>query len=133
MMCCKQTEYVLIESKRDIDFFLERTNGLHDGYIIGVQYEHRGHTGGNPHWIDPTLSELKIRIMVTSINDAVVELVFQALSEWQVRDNAFDITDTAISFTDDGNVIWADDCSTVPDIREKGSFAIARSMKWHFI
>ena len=132
-MCCNQTEYIYIESKQDIDFFLDRINGLHDGYIIGVQYEHRGHTGKNPHYIDPTLSVLKIQIMVTSIHDAIVELVFQALSQWQVRDNSFDITDTAISFTDDGHVIWADDCSTAPDIRERGSFAIARAMKWRFI
>ena len=132
-MCCEQTKYSSIESKRDVDIFLDCTNGLHDGYIIGVQYEHYGYTGGNPHWINPTLSELKIRIMVTSICDAVVELVFQSLSEWQVRNNSFDITDTAISFTDNGNIIWADDYSTDQDVRENGSFVVAKKMKWRFV
>ena len=132
-MSCNQAEYIYIKSKQDIDFFLDQTNSLHDGYIIGVQYKHHGHAGGNPHWIDPTLSELKIQIMVTSICDAVVELVFQTLSEWQVRDNTFDITDTAISFTEDGNIIWADDYSTDPDIRKDGSFVVAKTLKWRFV
>lgn len=132
-MCSKQTEYISIETKQDIDFFLDRANGLHDGYIIGVQYEHKGHSGGNPHWIDPSLSELKIRIMVTSIYDVVVELVFQEIFEWQVYDNSMDITDTAISFADNGNVIWADDSTTDLKNRDRGSFVVARTMKWRFI
>lgn len=133
-MCCEQTEYNLIKSKQDIDVFLDRTNGLHDGYMIGVQYEHRGHTGGNPHQIDTTLSVLKIRIMVTSINDAVVELVFQDISEWQIKDyNTSDIFGVTISIADDGNVIWTDNYSTEADVRKNGSFVVANTMKWRFV
>lgn len=101
--------------------------------MIGVQYEHHGHSGGNPHRIDPNLSELRIRIMVTSISDAIVEMVFQSLVEWQIKDNTYEITDTSIAFTNTGNVIWADDYITEPNIRDNGSYVIARRMKWRFV
>ena len=42
--------YHTINSQSDIDLFLDRTNGLHDAYLIGVDYVHNGHTCGNPHW-----------------------------------------------------------------------------------
>ena len=122
-----------ILTNKDIEHFLDKTNGLHDSYLIGVQYVHSGHTGGNPHWIDPKLSELRVRYMVTSIQDVIVELIFSSLVEWQIKDNSFDITDTSISITENGNVIWADDCSTLPEFRENGSYVIAEKMKWRFV
>ncbi|MBQ8575737.1 MAG: hypothetical protein IJ447_06820 [Clostridia bacterium] len=125
-------EIFSINSKQDIDSFIEHTNGLHDGYIIGVQYEHHGHSGKNPHLINPELSELKIKIMVTSV-DTVVELIFQNLLQWQIKDDNYEITDTAISLTDDGLVIWTDDCSTEPDIRKESSYVIAKKMQYRII
>lgn len=129
----KCVEYFSVESKQDVACFLEQTNGLHDGYIISIQYEHYGHSGGNPHRINHELSQLRIRIMVTSICDAVVEMVFQAALEWQIKDSTYDITDTFVSFTNDGNVIWADDYSTEPNGWKSGSYVIAREMKWRFL
>lgn len=70
--------------------------------------------------------------MITSMNDVIVELFFQGLSEWQIKKNTFEITDTAISFTENGNVIWRDDYSTDKHIRESGSYIIAEKMKWRF-
>ena len=125
--------YHTIDSQSDIDLFLDRTNGLHDAYLIGVQYAHNGHTGGNPSYIDPDRAELRLRWLVTSIYDRIVELVFTAPLQWQLRDQGFDITDTAVSFTDKGFVIWADDNSTDPEVRENGSYVIAKAMKWRFL
>ena len=122
-----------ISGKKDITHFLDKTNGLHDAYLIGVRYIHNGHTAGNPHVIDPALSELCIRYMVTSIQDAIVEMVFSSLLEWQIKDTSFDITDTSISILEDGTVIWSDDCSTAPEDKECGSYVIARTMKWRFV
>ena len=122
-----------ILTNKDIEHFLDKTNGLHDSYLIGVQYVHSGHTGGNPHWIDPKLSELRVRYMVTSIQDVIVELIFSSLVEWQIKDNSFDITDTSISITENGNVIWTDDYSTEFDIRKDGSYVIAEKMSWRFV
>lgn len=125
--------YHTIDSQSDIDLFLDRTNGLHDAYLIGVQYAHNGHTGGNPSYIDPDRAELRLRWLVTSIYDRIVELVFTAPLQWQLRDQGFDITDTAVSFTDNGFVVWADDFSTDPEVRESGSYVIAKVMKWRFL
>ncbi len=122
-----------ILASKDIAYFLDKTNGLHDGYLIGVQYTHNGHTDGNPHQIDPKLSELCVRYMITSIQDAIVEIVFSSVIEWQTKDYSFDITDTSISFTENGAVIWAADCSTAPEVRESGSYVIAEKMKWRFV
>ena len=122
-----------ILANKDIEHFLDKTNGLHDSCLIGVQYVHSGHTGGNPHWIDPKLSELRVRYMVTSIQDVIVELIFSSLVEWQIKDNSFDITDTSISITENGNVIWTDDYSTEFDIRKDGSYVIAEKMSWRFV
>lgn len=122
-----------IETNQDIKLFLDKTNGLHDAYLVGVQYIHNGHTGANPHCIDPALSELCVRYMVTSIQNAVVELVFSSLIEWQIKENSFEITDTSISVAENGNVIWTDDYSALPGVRENGSYVIAEKMKWRFV
>lgn len=119
-----------IRTQSDIDQFLDRTNGLHDAHLIGVQYAHDGISGGNPCFIDPDRAELRLRCLVTRIYDAVVELVFTAPCEWQLRDNGFDITDTAVSFDEKGRVIWTDDSD--PNCRD-GSWVIARAMKWRFL
>ena len=121
--------YHPINSQSDIDLFLDRTNGLHDAYLIGVDYAHNGISGGNPCYIDPDKTELRLRWLVTSIYDQVVELVFTAPLEWQLRDRGFDITDTAVSFTDKGFVLWTDDL----EFRESDSYVIAQAMKWRFL
>ena len=125
--------YHPILSESDISRFLDRTNGLHDALLTGVQYTHDGISGGNPCFIDPDRSELRLRYLVTSMYDQPVELVFTAPLQWQLRDQGFDITDTAVSFTDKGFVIWADDNSTDPEVRENGSYVIAKAMKWRFL
>ena len=125
--------YHTIHSQSDIDLFLDCTNGLHDAYLIGVDYVHNGHTCGNPHYIDPDMAELRLRWLVTSIYDKTVELVFTAPLEWQIKEWGYDITNTAVSLTDKGFVIWADLDSTAPEYREQGSYVIAQAMKWRFL
>lgn len=126
-------KFQTILTNEDIAYFLDKTNGLHDGYLIGVQYIHNGHAEGHPHYINPDLSELCVRYMVTSIQDTIIEIVFSSLVEWQIKDNSFDITDTSVSILENGNVIWVDDCSTAPEIRESGSYVIAKKMEWRFV
>ena len=125
--------YHPIHAQSDIDLFLDRTNGLHDAYLIGVDYAHNGISGGNPCYIDPDKAELRLRWLVTSIYDKTVELVFTAPLEWQIKEWGYDITNTAVSLTDKGFVIWADLDSTAPEFREQGSYVIAQAMKWRFL
>lgn len=122
--------YTPIRSPSDIAHFLDCTNSLHDAYLIGVEYTHSGHTCGNPHYIDPDRSELRLRYLVTSIWDAVVELVFIVPCQWQLRDSGFDITDTAVSFDEKGRIIWTDDSDS--NCRD-GSYVIAQAMKWRLL
>jgi hypothetical protein len=125
--------YHTINSQSDIDLFLDRTNSLHDAYLIGVDYVHNGISGGNPCYFDVDKAELRLRWLVTSIYDKTVELVFTAPLEWQLKEWGYDITNTAVSLTDKGFVIWADLDSTAPEFREQGSYVIATSMKWRFL
>ena len=125
--------YHTIHSQSDIDLFLDRTNSLHDAYLIGVDYAHNGISGGNPCYFDWDKAELRLRWLVTSIYDKTVELVFTAPLEWQIKEWGYDITNTAVSLTDKGFVIWADLDSTAPEFREQGSYVIAQAMKWRFL
>jgi hypothetical protein len=125
--------YHTINSQSDIDLFLDRTNSLHDAYLIGVDYIHNGISGGNPCYFDVDKAELRLRWLVTSIYDKTVELVFTAPLEWQIKEWGYDITNTAVSLTDKGFVIWADLDSTAPEFREQSSYVIAQAMKWRFL
>ena len=106
---------------------------MHDSYLIGVQYVHSGHTGGNPHRIDPKLSELRVRYMVTSIQDDIVELIFSSLVEWQIKDNQWEIAETAVVFCEKDCIIWSDNAFTNDDELKEGSYVIAKSMKWRIV
>ena len=69
--------YNTIKTEKDIEFFLEKTNSLHDGYIVGVQYVNNGISiGRNCYEFNNEKTKLIIRILVTSIWDAVIEIEF---------------------------------------------------------
>ena len=67
-----------IKTKKDIENFLDKTNALHDGYIIGVQYTNGGITKLEyGHHFNPEQTKLIIQVLVTSIFDAIVEIEFE--------------------------------------------------------
>lgn len=127
-------EFQSIKSSEDAELFLEKTNSLHDGYIVGVQYTNDVLTNvdENGYFTNPDATKLVLRILVTSIWDTVVEIEFENLLEWQVLNNTYYyvILDTSISFDDKGYIIWADGVWKNRDDLEGYSFAIAKSMKW---
>ena len=126
-----------IKTEKDIQDFIDKTNSLHDGYIIGVQYTNDVHTNvdENGDFTNPDATKLILRILVTSIWDTVVEIEFESLWEWQVlNDTYFDvILDTSVSFNDKGYIVWADDVWTDQNDLDDCSFAIAKSMKWRIV
>ena len=126
-----------IKTEKDIQDFIDKTNSLHDGYIIGVQYTNDVHTNvdENGYFTNPDATKLILRILVTSIWDTVVEIEFESLWKWQVlNDTCFDvILDTSVSFNDKGYIVWADDVWTDQNDLEGCSFAIAKSMKWRIV
>lgn len=130
-------EFYSIKSNEDIQFFLEKTNSLHDGYIVGVQYTNdvRTNVDENGDFINPEATKLMIRILVTSIWDTVVEIEFENLWEWQLLNDTYFsvILDTSVSFNDKGYIIWADDRWEKRDDLEGCSYAVAKSMKWRIV
>ena len=63
-----------IKTKKDIENFLDKTNALHDGYIISVQYVNGGITKLDyGHHFNPEQTKLIIQVLVTSIFDAILD------------------------------------------------------------
>lgn len=123
-----------IKTRKDIEVFLEKTNYLHDGYIIDVRYTHKGISRINGgHHIEPYKTKLILQILVTSIWDAVVEIEFEGLFEWQIKDNQMDIIHTSVIFDEQNLIVWSDDAYINMDEVKKGSYAIASSMKWRIV
>ena len=121
-----------IRTDEDIREFLDRTNHLHDGYILALDFRNEGITkeGENRHRIDPSQTKLSLRILVTSILDTVVEIEFENLSQWQIKNGAWDdITDTSVTFDEENRIVWSDD-SYANNETESGSFVVCGSMKW---
>ena len=123
-----------IKPARDIAVFLEQSNCLHDADLLSAQFENSGIGTGNPRFIDDRKTVLRLRYVVTSIRDTVIELVFEGIREWTLRHPPYaEVVDTALSFTDDGRIIWADDLSTAPEYRRDCSFVIAEKMLWRIV
>ena len=124
-----------IKTREDIRFFFEKTNSLHDGHIINVQHTNTGISKvENGYWITPEQTKLTLQILVTSIWDVVVEIVFENVSEWQIKNCYYwDMTDTSVIFNDQNWIIWSDDVFVNMEETKKGSYAIAKSMKWRII
>ncbi len=125
-----------IKNKRDVRHFLDQTNSLHDGYVIGVQYTNNGimNTDADGRFLNPDDTKMILRILVTSMDDMIVEMEFVGLSEWQIKDNVYqkEITDTEIFFMD-GMIAWSDDFYEDPLAFREGSYVIAKSMKWRIL
>ena len=123
-----------IKNIKDINIFLEETNSLHDGYVVNVRYNNDGISkieGG--HYFEPSKTKLVLQILVTSIWDAVVEIEFENLLEWQIKDNQSDIFDVSVFFNENNLIVWMDDTYISAEEMKKGSYVIAESMKWRII
>ncbi len=126
--------YKSINSNEDVQYFLEKTNSLHDGYIIEVHYENNGISSiKSGDDFSPKQTKLVIKILVSSIWNTVVELEFENIKEWQIKDKQWDMTDTSVIFNDNNWIIWSDDVYMNIEEIKKGSYVIARSMRWRII
>lgn len=123
-----------IKTPRDVNDFLEKTNSLHDGYVIGVQYSNNGisKTEGG-HYFEPAKTKLTLQILVTSLCDAVVEMEFENLVEWQMQGNQWDIFGTSVFFNKEKLIVWTDDTYTSEEEMKNGSYVVAETMKWRMV
>ena len=128
--------YTPILTPEDAKAFIKAVNDLHDGEITDIRYRFNGITklleGG--HMYEPDKTELKITVLVTSIWDSVVELVFESLDDWQLGGYSGScIYDILVDFSDRGFVIWTTGHSTDMAVMREEDFVIARRMKWRFV
>ena len=129
-------DYTPILTLEDAKAFIQAVNSLHDGEITDIRYQFNGITklpeGG--HMYAPDMTEMRITVLVTSIWDSVVELVFESLDDWQLGGcSGSCIYDVLVDFNDQGFVIWTTGCSTDMAVMQEADFVIARRMKWRFV
>ena len=123
--------YYSIKSPADIDTFIEKTNALHDGYIVAVEYRNNGiKISGDVYEFNPELKQLIIRVLITSIQDAVLEMEFENVLEWKITQSNCDILEAGVSFDEKGFIIWADGAIDLNNVQENDSYVIAGKMKW---
>ena len=128
--------YTPILTPEDAKAFIQAVNSLHDGEITAISYQFNGITklpeGG--HMYAPDETELKITVLVTSIWDSVVELVFEALDDWQLGGYSEScIYDILVDFNGQGFMVWTTGCSTDMAVMQEADFVISRRMKWRFV
>ena len=128
-------DFYAIKSNEDVRVFLEKTNSLHDGYIIGGQYTNDAitHVDENGYLINPDATRLILRILVTSIWNTVVEIEFEAIREWQIKERLWDMTDTSVVFDENDLIVWSNDVFTDMSDLKNRSYVIAASMKWRIV
>lgn len=128
-------DYTSIKTQADIRTFLEKTNSLHDGYFISIEYSHKGiqrnKDGGL--FIEPYKNELIVKVLVTSMWDITVELRFTGILEQQIRENYGNyIFCVDINFDEHGLIIWSDE-KWNPNNQEKMSYVKALNMDWRIV
>lgn len=126
-------EYYEIKTEREAAIFDRETNSLHDGCLVSANYSHDGYIWGNPMVIDPQKASLTLRIMVTSLGNTLVELLFEAVREFQIKEADYELLASAVSFSADGLIIWCGDDSAEPDAFRDANYVIAEKMKWRLI
>ena len=127
-------KYNYIKNKDGAELFLQKTNGLHDGYIVGFDYVNNGieaRNGGIS--VCSEKSELTLRILITSLEEnPTVEIVFKGISGWQIRNGTSYVFGSTIGF-DEGAVIWTDAHSFEREVIRENSFVKASAMYWRFL
>lgn len=134
--------YTAIKNLADIDTFIKKTHALHDGYVIAVEYLNKGikptvldselYTGWG-YEFNWALTRLKVRVLITSIQDAVLEMIFENVLEWKISEAQDDILEVGVGFDDKGFIIWTDDAGGMDSFKENDSYVIAEKMKWRIL
>ena len=121
-----------IETENDIQDFLVKTNQLHYGHVISAIYTNNGiEKTESGYSYSSQKTTLTLRVLVTSLWFTTVEIEFEGLCEWQVKDSY--IFAPTVSFDDQGRIIWADDVWRNAEELKSCSYAVAAYMKWRIV
>lgn len=127
-------KYFSIKSLKDIDVFKEKTNALHDGHIIAIKYQNNGiKISGDVYEFNSELKQLKIRVLITSIQDAVLEMKFENVLAWKITETTEDILESDVRFDERGFVVWSNSEIVLKNVHENDSYVIAQKMKWRIL
>ena len=85
------------------------------------------------HYFEPAKTKLVLQILVTSMCDAMVEIEFENLLEWQIQGNQRAIFGASVFLNKEKLIVWTDDMYTSTEEMKKGSYVIAESMKWRIV
>ena len=122
-----------IKSKQDINDFLKETRGLHDGYIVDVQYKHSGiQRIDNCLHVHPDETKLTLKIFAPSIFDAIVEIEFKNLLDWQIKSGNDYFYEACVNI-ETGYIVWSSEVYTSPERLKDSTYVIARSIKWRIV
>ena len=122
-------DYRIISDEKDAAAFLAEANGLHDGYIVSVNYQHQGYTWGNPIYIDPEKTKMVLCVMVTSIYDTLIEIVFESIKDFQIKDADYELLDSSISFSKvEVTMVFSSDDSTFSNFDAASSSLALRNL-----
>lgn len=126
--------YFSIGNLADIDNFIEKTNALHDGYIIAVEFHNNGiKITDTAYEFNSELTQLKICVLITSIHDAVLEMIFDDIIKWKITEDQRDIIEAAVCFDCRGFIVWSDDTVDIDNLEKNDSYVIAGKMKWRIL
>ena len=125
--------YIQIVSEEDMELFLKRTNHLHDGYVISTTYKNDGiemTDEGYDFFYDK--SRLTIQVLVTSLEDTIVEIIFDNVYEWQISGGSLPILDSYMYFDAADSIVFTDEEET--EFEHLGSIrVVAGKMSWRVI
>lgn len=126
--------YFAIKNVTDIDNFIEKTNALHDGYIVAVKYQNNGiEISGDVYKFNPEFKQLIIHVLITSIQDVVLEMKFENVVEWKITESTEGILETGVRFDENGFVVFADGEIDLNNVQKNNSYVIAKVMKWRIL
>ena len=126
-------DYHVIKSTADVKELQAVSNGLHDGYILHVEYCNNGISACNHHLsFDYSKKALRLHILVTSLPEhPTFEIFFQNILEWQVNEYQFsNMIGFSVLFLDNGMIMWADGISSNMDDLKSGSYVIADTIQY---
>ena len=84
-------------------------------------------------YIDPEKTKLVLRVMVTSIYNTLIEIAFEGIKDFQIKNEEYGLLDSSISFSKDGFVTWCGDLSAEPNSLRDSNYVVARMMKWRIV
>jgi len=126
-------KYTEIKTNEDVATLFRVSNGMHDGHVVSVEYKNKAALG---NIYDYSKISLRLRILVSSVKDMIVELLFDTVYDYRIVDSisGCDILGFSLSLDEYGNVTFTDDLFS-PDFEDSPnvSYVKAKHLCWRVL